>query len=403
MTDKPKTIAVALLSGGLDSTLAARVILEQGITVIGINFAGAYCPRPVSGQSNAEKAARTLGIELVTLPIDAEFIAMVKNPRHGRGKNMNPCIDCHTLMIRKAWAWGQAEPESKTQNPKPKSQRDEPPMHCRTGASAANTDNRADVSEKTICVHQCPSVVSWYDRADFVITGEVLGQRPMSQNRNALNTVANGSGVGDRLLRPLSAKLLKPTAVETPDTGPLDPLTTRPPSVDRERLLDIEGRQRTRQMALAEKYGIKDYPSPAGGCLLTEKVYSKRLAEAFDHDEDTLEIVELLSLGRHFRLPSGARLVVGRDERENDELLRRKPAGAAVIDAGDLPGPVGIVVGAGSGVQGFKGSGDGVLAARICARFSDKRKEKLARVVIAGEAVDVEPASEEESARLLIA
>ena len=327
-----------MLSGGLESTLAAKVILEQGITVIGINFAGAYCPRPVSGQSNAEKAARTLGIELVTLPIDAEFIAMVKNPRHGRGKNMNPCIDCHALMIRKAWDYGITR------------------------------------------------------GADFVITGEVLGQRPMSQNRNALNTVANWSGVADRLLRPLSAKLLEPTAV----------VTSRPPSVVRERLLDIEGRQRVRQMALAKEYGITDYPNPAGGCLLTEKVYSKRLAEAFDHGEDSLEIVELLSLGRHFRLPSGARLVVGRDERENDELLRRKPAGVVVIDAGDLPGPVGIVM-KGSRDRGIEGSSDGELAARICARYSDKRKEKLARVVIAGEAVDVEPAGEEETSRLLIA
>jgi len=336
VTDKPKTIAVALLSGGLDSTLAARVILEQGITVIGINFAGAYCPRPFTGKSRAEKAAEKLGIELVTLPIEADFIAMVKRPKHGRGKNMNPCIDCHTLMIRKAWAYGQTR------------------------------------------------------GAHLIITGEVLGQRPMSQNRNALNTVARESGVGDRLLRPMSAKLLDVTAPE------------REGLVDRERLLDIEGRQRTRQMALAEKYAIRDYPTPAGGCLLTEKVFSKRLAEAFDHGEDSLEIVELLSLGRHFRLPSGVRLVVGRDEMENDELLRRKPAGAVVIDAGDLPGPVGITV-QGTRAQGFEDSGDRILAARICTRYSDKRKEKLARVVIAGEAVEVEPASEMETAQLLIA
>jgi len=348
VTDKPKAIAVALLSGGLDSTLAARVILEQGITVVGINFAGAYCPRPFVGKSRAEKAAEKLGIELVTLPIDAEFIAMVKNPRHGRGKNMNPCIDCHTLMIRKAWERGQTR------------------------------------------------------GADFVITGEVLGQRPMSQNRNALNMVAKDSGVGDRLLRPLSAKLLEPTAVETPDTRPLDHLTTRPPFVDRERLLDIEGRQRTRQMALAERYGIKDYPMPAGGCLLTEKVYSKRLAEAFDHGEDSLDIIELLSLGRHFRLPSGARLVVGRDEAENDELLRRKPAGAVVIDAGDLPGPVGILV-QGSRGRGFEDSSEGILAARICARFSDRRKEPAVTVKVADTEVTVQPAGEDETARLLIA
>jgi tRNA-specific 2-thiouridylase len=392
VTDEHRTVAVALLSGGLDSTLAARVILEQGITVIGINFAGAYCPRPFTGKSRGEKAAEKLGIELVTLPIDAEFIAMVKNPRHGRGKNMNPCIDCHTLMIRKAWDYG------KTRG------------------------------------------------ADFVITGEVLGQRPMSQNRNALRTVAKESGVGDRLLRPMSAKLLEPTAVEVgqgfhhkdtktqraSDSNPsclsglvVDSESPRP-LVDRERLLDFQGRQRNRQMALAEQYGIKDYPTPAGGCLLTEKVFSKRLAEAFDHGEDSLEIVELLSLGRHFRLPSGARVVVGRDEAENDELLRRKPAGAVVIDAGDLPGPVGLLLPQGeipnpksqipnkaqspnaqtdnsSCLCVFVVDSDRVLAARICARFSDKRKEQAVQVKVAETEATVQPAGEEETARLLIA
>jgi hypothetical protein len=155
-------------------------------------------------------------------------------------------------------------------------------------------------------------------------------------------------------------------------------------------------------MEMAAEYGIKEYPNPAGGCLLTEKVFSKRLAEAFDHGEDSLEIVELLSLGRHFRLPSGARLVVGRDEAENDELFRRKPAGAVVIDAGDLPGPVGLVLPS-SYLGVLVVDSDRVLAARICARYSDKRKEKLARVVIAGEAVDVEPASEKESTQILVA
>ena len=336
MTDKPKAIAVALLSGGLDSTLAAKVVLEQGVSVIGVNFAGAYCPRPRTGRSNAEKAAEQLGIELVTLPIETDFIAMVKRPTRGRGKNMNPCIDCHTLMIRKARAYGQTR------------------------------------------------------GAQFVVTGEVLGQRPMSQNRQSLGVVARDSGVGDRLLRPLSARLLEPTEPER--TG----------LVDRERLLDIEGRSRKRQMELAAQYGIKEYPSPAGGCLLTERVFSKRLAEAFDHGEDSIEIVELLSLGRHFRLPSGARLVVGRDEAENDELLRRRPSGAFVVDASDLPGPVGLVLPS-SCLGALVVDSDRILAARICARYSDKRKEKFARVVIAGEAADVEPASEEESARLLIA
>jgi tRNA U34 2-thiouridine synthase MnmA/TrmU len=353
VTDKPKAIAVALLSGGLDSTLAAKVILRQGITVIGVNFAGGYCPRPFTGQSRAETAAEKLGIELVTLAIDPDFIAMVKRPKHGRGKNMNPCIDCHTLMIRKAWEWGQAEPEAKSQEPKAKTR-----------------------------------------RADFIITGEVLGQRPMSQNRNALNTVARESGVGDRLLRPLSAKLLDPTEPE------------RVRLVDRERLLDIKGRSRKRQMELAEQYGISEYPSPAGGCLLTEKVFSKRLAEAFDHSEDSLEIVELLSVGRHFRLPSGARLVVGRDELENDELVRRAPAGSVVVDAGDLPGPVGLMI-LDARLQTADcrapAEEDTVLAAGICARYSDKRKERAVMVKVAESEVTVQPAGEEETARLLIA
>jgi len=333
VADNAKTTAISLLSGGLDSTLSARLLLEQDIDVICVNFAGAYCPRPVSGKSNAERAAETLGIELVALPIDADFIAMVKRPKHGRGKNMNPCIDCHTLMIRKAWEYGETR------------------------------------------------------GADLLATGEVLGQRPMSQNRQALATVARESGTGDRLVRPLSARLLDETAPE------------REGLVDRARLLDIQGRSRKRQMELAEHYGITEYPNPAGGCLLTERVFSKRLAEAFDHGEDSLETIELLRFGRHFRLPSGARLVVGRDETENDELLKRRPDGAVVVDAGDLPGPVGLVLPFGGSVA----DPDRIPAARICARYSDKRKEKSTRVVVAGEAIEVEPASKEESARLLIA
>ena len=167
-------------------------------------------------------------------------------------------------------------------------------------------------------------------------------------------------------------------------------------------MLDIEGRQRVRQMALATEYGITDYPNPAGGCLLTEKVFSKRLAEAFDHGEDSLEIVELLSLGRHFRLPSGARLVVGRDEPENDELLKRKPAGAVVIDASDLPGPVGLVLPP-SCPGALVADTDRALAARICARYSDKRKERSVKVKVAESEITVQPAEEEETARLLIA
>jgi hypothetical protein len=324
-----RPVALALLSGGLDSTLAARVILEQGVNVIGINFSGAYCPAPRHGLSNAQKAAVKLGIELVTLPVDTEFIATVKHPKHGYGKNMNPCIDCHTLMIRKAWESGRTR------------------------------------------------------GALFIVTGEVLGQRPMSQNRRALEMVARESGTEGRLVRPMSALLLEPTIPE--QEGPLD----------RVRLLDIEGRSRQRQFRLAESYGIVDYPQPAGGCLLTETVFARRLREAFGHGEDSLETVELLRFGRHFRLPSGSRVIVGRDREENEELVRLVPSGSAVIDGTALPGPAGLLI--------PDRSEDRELAARLCAGFSDRRAESLVTVRVGDSEMVVAPASPEESSRLLIA
>ena len=325
--------AVALLSGGLDSTLAAKVVSDLGVEVIGINFAGAYCPLPLEGLSKAQQAAGNIGIELITLPINEEFIAMVKDPKHGRGKNMNPCIDCHTLMIQKAWELGRSR-----------------------GAA-------------------------------FVVTGEVLGQRPMSQNRKSLDRVAEESGVPDRLLgahfhpsitndleiiynlellRPLSAKLLEPTRPE------LDGL------VYRERLHDIQGRNRQRQFELAKQLGITDYPQPAGGCLLTEIIFSKRLREAFDRGEDSLATVELLRVGRHFRFGSGSRFVIGRNKSENALLMAGLPENAALIDATALPGPLGILV-------PDSGAEERELGARIAVAFSDKR-------AAAGAAVRITPA-----------
>ena len=304
-----RPIAVALLSGGLDSTLAAKVVSDLGVEVIGINFAGAYCPLPLEGLSKAQQATGNIGIELITLPINEEFIAMVKNPKHGRGKNMNPCIDCHTLMIQKAWAWGRSRV------------------------------------------------------ASFVVTGEVLGQRPMSQNRKSLDRVAKESGVPDRLLRPLSAKLLEPTRPE------LDGL------VDRNRLHDIQGRNRQRQFDLAKQLGITDYPQPAGGCLLTEIVFSKRLREAFDRGEDSLATVELLRVGRHFRFGSGSRFVIGRNESENALLMAALPENAALVDATALPGPLGVLI-------PDSGAEERELGARIAVAFSDKRAAAAAAVRI---------------------
>ncbi len=348
MRDQSQPTAVALLSGGLDSTLAARLVLDLGVKVIGVNFAGAYCPRPLQGRSNAEKAAEQLGIELVTLPIDQEFIEMVKSPKHGRGRNMNPCIDCHILMVRKAWEYGQTR------------------------------------------------------GAQFIITGEVLGQRPMSQNRQALVKVARESGTDGHLVRPLSAKLLDETLPEKQGL------------LDRRRLFDIQGRMRKRQMVLAVLYRIKDYPTPAGGCLLTEPVFSSRLEDAFAHGEDSVPIVELLGLGRHFRLSSGARVVVGRDQEENAALAEfargRNPSSLAetghvpaVIDATHLPGPLCLLIPVVPNPTAELGhvpvwDEDVGAAARLCAAFSDRRREKRVRVQVNGRELDVNPATQEEIA-----
>ena len=320
---------VALMSGGLDSALAVRLMQDQGIGVTGINFTGGYCPPPLSGPSAAEVVSQALGIELARLPIDDGFIELVKAPRYGHGRNLNPCIDCHILMVRRAWEWGRS---------------------C---------------------------------GARFVITGEVLGPRPMSQRKQGLELVAKRSGAEGHLLRPLSARLLAPTLPEQEGL------------VDRERLLDIQGRSRKRQFELAARYRLEGFANPAGGCLLTDAGFAGRLREALARGEDSVATVELLRFGRHFRLPSGARLVVGRNEPENNALLRLRPDKAAVVDASALPGPLGLLV--------PDREEERALAAGICARYSDRRAEPTVAVAIAGGELRVRPASPEEAARYIIA
>jgi len=243
--------ALALLSGGLDSILAARLIMEQGLEVVGLCFV-----TPFFGAENATKAARRLGIELVEHDLTEAFLEMLKNPRYGFGGNMNPCIDCHGLMLRTAH-----------------------------------------------------SLLDKYG-ASFLITGEVLGERPMSQTRGGLNAVLKLSGDRDLVLRPLSAKLLAPTRPE------------REGWVNRERLLDLSGRGRKRQEELARQFGITDYPQPAGGCLLTDIKFSQRLRELKDHEGWGRRDIELLKIGRHFRLGDRTKLVLGRNQEENRMILR---------------------------------------------------------------------------------
>lgn len=286
--------ALALVSGGLDSLLAVKVLQEQGVEVTGVTFES-----PFFGAAKARAGAAQLGIELRVVDITEEILALIKSPPHGFGKNLNPCIDCHALMVRKAGELMVAE------------------------------------------------------GFDLIATGEVLGERPMSQNRQSLETVATESGVGDRLLRPLSARLLTPTQPE------------REGLIDRERLLAIEGRSRKPQMKLAAKVGIRSYVQPAGGCLLTDPSFSRRLRELLEHEpQATARDARLLTMGRHFRLPSGAKLIVGRDEKDN----ARVEAAALPEEAVILP-----AVAAGPSVLLVKGAGAGdiQLAARICVSFSD--------------------------------
>ncbi len=298
--------AIVLLSGGLDSLLAAKVLEEQGIEVVGLSFES-----PFFHAKNARKGADELGIDLIVKDISREELELVKRPPHGYGKQMNPCIDCHALMFRKA---GEMLGEG----------------------------------------------------FDFMATGEVLGERPMSQNRQSLDTVARECGFADLLLRPLSAKLLPPTRPE------------REGLVDRERLLAIEGRSRKPQIELAKHYGIKHYVQPAGGCLLTDPEFSKRLREMLRHDPDaTVDDARLLGMGRHFRSPTGAKIVVGRDKSDNERIAAFAKGGDVVIVSDITPGPTALVRHA--------RDEDIDLAARICASFADHGGKEVDMALVKGD------------------
>lgn len=320
--------ALVLLSGGLDSALAIRLLLEQGIEVIGVHFVSPFFRSPW-----AMKIAQQWGVPLLEVDITEEILELLKAPPHGFGSQMNPCIDCHALMLRKA----------------------------------------RELREKV--------------GASFVATGEVLGERPMSQNKSALQIVERESGLEGLLLRPLSAKLLPPTIPEKEGW------------IDRERLLDIQGRSRKRQMELAEKWGIRDYPSPAGGCLLTDPQFAKRLKDLLDNGELNKENVELLKLGRHFRLRKGIKLVVGRNKGENEKLRELFQVGDIFLEAYSHRGPSAILRG------GEVSKEDIEIAGKLLARYSDLEEgERLeARVKDGGEyIIEVDRASEEVVRRLMI-
>jgi len=327
--------AIALLSGGLDSTLSAKLALDQGIEVRGLSFLSVFNPGlSMTGEgSPGRRAADALGIGVTFMDHTDTMIALVKDAPHGLGANLNPCIDCHMAMLRKAGA-----------------------LMKEVGAQ-------------------------------FIVTGEVLGQRPMSQNSRALPVIDEGAGLVGLVVRPLCARRLAPTTPEKEGW------------IDREKLLDIHGRSRKRQMALAQELGISDYPSPAGGCLLTDPGYSKRLQELIDHGEFTRENAQLLKVGRHLRLSDHVKLVIGRDEEDCEALATLRSNGDVTVALADAPGPLGIV-------RGEHSRDELLCAAGILARYSKLRDEGNVRVRLEGdgvdETVDAAPCDAQEPERWLI-
>lgn len=317
-----------LLSGGLDSILAARLLLEQGIEVTGVSFESSFF--------NADKArasAVELGIELVVIDISDDLLAIIEAPKYGFGKNMNPCIDCHALMVARA---------------------------------AERMDELG---------------------ASFIATGEVVGQRPKSQMRYGLDAVERESDLKGYLLRPLSAKLLRPTVPETDGW------------VDRERLLGLHGRTRKPQMELAEHFGITTYESPAGGCLLTDENFARAMRDLREHEGLTDPGVRLLSVGRQFRLSERAKLAVGRNHAENERLFSLEVEGALYVKAAACRGPVGVVTGTPT-------PEDERLAGAIVARYADTGEAENIAVEIKGRAgsrtIEVAPLTSREVRRLAV-
>lgn len=298
------TKAIALYSGGLDSTLAILVAMRQGIEVTAVTFLTHFgCD--ISDKSSCSKdpfaAAAQFGFEVKLCHLADRFIEIVKKPKFGHGKNMNPCIDCRILMLQEAKAF----------------------MAMRG--------------------------------ADFIITGEVLGQRPMSQRRDTFPKIDREAGLMGYVLRPLSAKLLKPTIPEINGI------------VDRERLHAFHGRSRKPQIALANEFGLTDYPAPAGGCLLTDPIYSHRLRELLEFTLSLrLKDIQLLRVGRHFRIPGGGKIIVGRHEADNRAI-------DSLLDSGDY---LLWVEGQGSPqtlAGGTMTEDELEIAAALCARYSDAK------------------------------
>jgi len=315
-----QTTAIALYSGGLDSTLACRVVAEQGIRVIAVTFV-----TPFFGYDLLERRAQHIravkekfNIDLMVIDVSREYLQLLRDPPHGFGKNFNPCVDCKILLLSKA------------------------------------KEMMAELD------------------ASFLVTGEVVGQRPMSQRKDTLRIIERDSGCEDFLIRPLCAQRLPPTKPEL--TG----------LIDREQLLDFGGRTRIPQMQLAARFGIEDYPSPGGGCVLTDPILARRIEDYYrQHDTLVVDDILLLLVGRQFRLPHGGWLVLGRKEQENKRVSTLRRPDDYLLRLRDRPGPTGLLrsatdhrdleLAAALVVRyGKKGNSSAIAAAVKCERGDDK-------------------------------
>lgn len=274
--------ALALFSGGLDSILAAKVIQNQGVDVLALNFTSPFfgCSPALNGEPVAAEYARRYKIPYREIQLGEDFLEMLRHPRHGYGSAMNPCIDCKTFMLRKA----------------------------------------AALMEEL--------------GAEFVITGEVVGQRPMSQRMDTLRLIERESGLGKKLLRPLSARFLPPSLPETEGW------------VNRDQLPAIRGRGRKEQIRLAAELGIDKYPAPAGGCLLTEESYIPKVKDLLDHQAaPAVRDFQLLRTGRHFRVSPDCKVVVGRDNSDNEKILAAARDGETTLRWAEGASPMVLMLG----------------------------------------------------------
>ena len=315
--------AVSLISGGLDSLLSTKVIMDQGIHVEGINFFTGFCveghthairkkDKAKPKRNNALWVAEQLGIKLHIIDVIEEYKDVLLNPKHGYGQNMNPCLDCKGFMVKKAHEW---------------------------------------IKENDF---------------DFIITGEVIGQRPMSQRKDTMPVIQRESGAGDLLVRPLCGQHLPPTLPE------------REGWLDRDKLLDFSGRTRKPQFALAEQFGFEDYATPAGGCcFLTDKSYSQKLVDLWQHRgnrEYELDDIMLLKVGRHIRPNDKYKIIVSREEGENKFMDGYKKQFTHLYISSH-PGPLALI-------EGNLSDADMIIAAQVVARYSQGRDAEEVEVTV---------------------